>query len=100
VGTEGLEKSGEDNDEKRKNVKKVKKIKKKKVKKEGALRTFHPLVHSTQLGEVVLPNVSLKQLQLHQRSRSTRVARAGAVLSEAGALPNRPVKAKPRDLSI
>jgi hypothetical protein len=33
----------------------------------------------TQLGEAVLPNVFLKWLQLHQKSRSTRVTRAGAL---------------------
>ena len=33
----------------------------------------------------------LKQLQLHQRSRSTGGARAGAVFGGAGALPNRPL---------
>jgi hypothetical protein len=31
-----------------------------------------------------------KRLRLHQKSRSTRGARAGAVFGGAGALPNRP----------
>jgi hypothetical protein len=41
--------------------------------------------------EAVLPNVFLKQLQLHQKSRSTEGAKAGAVFSGAGALSNRPL---------
>jgi hypothetical protein len=62
------------------------------------LWTFYPLIQLTQLVEVVLPNVFLKRLHLHHRSRSTRGVRAGAllgeagaVLGEAGALPNRPI---------
>jgi hypothetical protein len=52
------------------------------------LWTSHPLIHLihlTQPGEVILPNIFLKQLQLHQKSRSTRRAKAGAVLGGAEA---------------
>jgi hypothetical protein len=66
------------------------KMKEKEREKGRALWTFYPLIHLTQLGEAVLPNVFLKRLHLHQRSRSTRGARAGAVLGGAVALPNRP----------
>jgi len=37
-----------------------------------------------------LPNIFSKWLQLHQRSRSTRGAGAGAVFEGAGASANRP----------
>lgn len=75
-----------------KNNELMKKIKKKikiyKEKKRRVLWTSHPLIHLihlTQPGEVILPNIFLKQLQLHQKSRSTRRARAGAVLGGAEA---------------
>ena len=38
-----------------------------------------------------MPNVFLKQFQLHQISRSTRGVRAGAIFGETGDLPNRPL---------
>jgi len=37
-----------------------------------------------------LPNIFSKWLQLHQRSRCTRVVGAGAVFEGAGASANRP----------
>jgi hypothetical protein len=52
---------------------------------------IHLFIHITQSGEAVLPNVFLKWLQLHQKSRSTREAGARAVLGGAGALPNGPL---------
>jgi hypothetical protein len=60
-----------------------------KKEKRRVLWTFHPLIHLTQPGEAVLPNDFLKWLQLHQKSRSTRGARA--ILGGAGALPNKPL---------
>jgi hypothetical protein len=62
-------------------IKEMKKIRR-------ALWTFDLLIHLTQPGEVVLPNIFLKRLQLHQKSCSTREARA--ILGEAGAFPNTP----------
>jgi hypothetical protein len=53
-----------------------------------SLYIFLSILTST---EAVLPNVVLKRLQLHQKSRSTKGAGAGAVLSGAGALPNGPL---------
>jgi hypothetical protein len=61
-----------------------------KIKEKKASRTFHPVIHLTQVGEAVLSNIFLKRLQLHQKSRSTRGAGARAILGGAGALPNRP----------
>jgi hypothetical protein len=40
---------------------------------------FRPLIDVTQPGEAVLPNVSLKLIQLHQRIRFTSTATATAV---------------------
>jgi hypothetical protein len=56
-----------------------------------ALCTFHPLLHLTQPGESVLPNVSLKRIQLPRRIRSTSTAAAGAATAAAGALLNAPI---------
>jgi hypothetical protein len=52
----------------------------------GALQTSHRLIHLTQAGEVVLPNVFSKRIQLHGRIRSTSTATAGA-----RSVPNAPL---------
>jgi hypothetical protein len=72
-----------------KNKKNREKIKKKR-KKKGYYGHFTFLFIFTQSEEAVLPNVFLKRLQLHKKSRSTRGAGAEAVLVGAGALPNGP----------
>jgi hypothetical protein len=54
------------------------------------LWTIHPLIHVTQLGEVVLPNVFLKWIQLAHKIRSTSTATDGAARATAGALLNAP----------
>jgi hypothetical protein len=69
----------------------LEKKREKSKKKRRALWTFHRFVNLTQLGETVLPNILLKRLQFHEKSRSTKEVVDGAVLSGAGALPNMPV---------
>jgi hypothetical protein len=55
-------------------------------KKSGGITVLHRLIHVTRTGEVVLPNVFLKRIQLHRRIRSTCTARAGD-----RAVPNAPL---------
>jgi hypothetical protein len=71
--------------------KKIEKTIKKKRKRKGHYRHFTFLFIFTQSEEAILPNVFLKRLQLHKKSRSTRGAGAEAVLVGARALPNGPL---------
>jgi hypothetical protein len=67
---------------------KGKRKKKGKKERERLLWTFHLFIHLTQSGEAVLPNVFLKQFQIHLRIYSTGIATAGATTTATTARPN------------
>jgi hypothetical protein len=68
-------------------MKKSKRKKKRKIggKKRRVLWTFDRLIHITQVGEAVLPNVFLKQIQLLRRIHFINTATVGTATATAGA---------------
>lgn len=54
------------------------------------VRKKRGIMGMTQPEEAVLPNISSKRLQLHQKIRSTNTAGAGAATATAVAVPNTP----------
>jgi hypothetical protein len=75
-------------------MKKSKRKKKRKIggKKRRVLWTFDRLIHITQVGEAVLPNVFLKRIQLLRRIHFINTATVGTATAGAGALPNAPLE--------